>query len=97
MDNRTSSNERAAMLASIQAPHRFGQVGYGIILAAFVIALVNSQLPEPNGVVGSLLQPLIFVGIGGLLYHIGQHLHALHKNVIRMAMMEGGTPSQEVE
>lgn len=85
------------MLETIRAPHRLGQVGYGIILAAFVIALVNSQLPEPNKVVGSLLQPLIFVGIGGLLYHIGQHLHALHKNVIRMAMMESGTRSEEVE
>ncbi len=84
------------MLASIKAPHRFGQVGYGIILAAFVIALVNSQLPEPNKVVGSLLQPLIFVGIGGLLYHIGQHLHALHENIIRMAMMESDTLSEEV-
>jgi hypothetical protein len=96
MNNRINSNERLSMLESITAPHRFGQVGYGIILAAFVIALVNSQLPVPNKVVGSLLQPLIFVGIGGLLYHIGQHLHALHENIIRMAMMESDTPSEDV-
>ena len=97
MNSRTSSSEQASMLASIRAPHRLGQIGYGIILAAFVIAVVNSLLPEPNRVVGSLLQPLIFVGIGGLLYHIGQHLHALHENVIRMAMMESDIPSDEVD
>ena len=97
MNNRTSSSEQDSMLKSIRAPHRLGQVGYGIVLAAFVIALVNSQLPEPNRVVGSLLQPLIFVGIGSLLYHIGQHVHALHVNVIRMAMMESGPPSEEVD
>jgi hypothetical protein len=97
MNNRTSSSEQVSMLKSIRAPHRLGQVGYGIVLAAFVIALVNSLLPEPNKLVGSLLQPLIFVGIGSLLYHIGQHVHALHVNVIRMAMMERGTRSEEVD
>jgi hypothetical protein len=97
MNNRTISNEQVSILESIRAPHRLGQIGYGIILAAFVIALVNSLLPEPNKLVGSLLQPLIFVGIGGLLYHIGQHLHALHLNIIRMAMMDRGNPSGEVD
>jgi hypothetical protein len=97
MNNRTSSSEQISMFESIRAPHRLGQVGYGIILAAFVIAVVNSLLPEPNRVVGSLLQPLIFVGIGGLLYHIGQHLHALHLNVIRMVMMDSNTPSEKVD
>jgi hypothetical protein len=102
MNHRSSSSERVSMLESIRAPHtiaphRLGQVGYGIILAAFVIALANSLLPEPNRVVGSLLQPLIFVGIGSLLYHIGQHVHALHENVIRMAMMDRDSPSEEVD
>jgi hypothetical protein len=92
-----SSSEKVSMFHSISAPHRLGQVGYGIVLFAFVIALVNSQLPEPNKVVGSLLQPLIFVGIASLLYHIGQHVHVLHKNAIRMAMMESGSSSEEAD
>lgn len=97
MNNRSSSTERDSMLNSIRTPHRLGQVGYGIVLASFAIALVNSQLPEPNKVIAALLQPLIFVGIGSLLYHIGQHVHALHSNVIRMATMQGGASSEDVK
>lgn len=97
MTNPTNSSQRNPVMMSKKAPHRLGQVGYGIVIAAFIIAVVNSQLAEPNRVVGSLLLPLIFVGIGGLLYHIGQHLHALHLNVIRMAMMEDHSPSTEAD
>lgn len=97
MNNRSSTTERVSMLKSIRAPHRLGQVGFGIVLASFVIAVANAQLPEPNKLVATSLQPLIFVGIGGLLYHIGQHVHALHENVIRMATMEGRSSSEEAE
>ena len=86
MTGDTSPSDVGSTFHSTRAPHRLGQIGFAIVLIAFVIALVNSQLPEPNMVVGSLLQPLIFVGIASLLYHIGQHVHALHENVIRMAM-----------
>ena len=97
MKARTSTSETAKMFQSIRAPHRLGQVGFGIVLAAFFIALVNSLLPSPTKVVGSLLQPLIFVGIAGLLYHIGQHVHVLHENAIHMAMMESDSPTEEAD
>ena len=38
------------------------------------------------------LQPFIFVGLGLLLYHIGQHVHAMNQNVI---LMVGGMDSAE--
>ena len=97
MEARIRTSETAPMFQSIQAPHRLGQIGFGIVLAAFIIALVNILLPSPNKVVGSMLQPLIFVGIASLLYHIGQHLHMLHMNVIRMARMESGSPTEEAD
>ena len=97
MNIEAPSRMRDQMLGSIRAPHRLGQVGYGIILASFAIAVVNALLPEPSKLVSTLLQPLIFVGIGGLLYHIGQHVHALHSNVIRMAMLDRAVSSNQAE
>ena len=38
------------------------------------------------------LQPFIFVGLGLLLYHVGQHVHAMNQNVI---LMVRGTVSGE--
>jgi hypothetical protein len=97
MKDRTISSEQFSMVKSAKAPHLLGKVGFGVILVSFAIAVVNAQLPEPSKVISALLQPLIFVGIGSLLYHIGQHLHALHQNVIRMAMMEDDARTKEMD
>ena len=63
-------------------------MGYDIVLFAFVVTVVNALLPEPNPFVAKILMPFIFVGVASLLYHIGQHVHAMHQNALRMIMME---------
>ena len=83
------------MLDSTRAPHFLGQIGFTIILLAFAAALINVLLPSPIQAIGMVQQPLIFVGIGGLLYHIGQHVHVLHKGAIHMAMMSSEKSNQD--
>ena len=72
-------------LANIQAPWIAGVVGLSIIGGAFLISIVNASIDTPNKFVSMTLQPFIFVGLGLLLYHIGQHVHALNQNAIFMA------------
>ncbi len=85
---RGESEQYSELLKSARAPHRLGLVGYGIVLFAFVVSVVNPLLPEPNAFVARILMPFIFVGVASLLYHIGQHVHAMHQNALRMIMME---------
>lgn len=88
-------NNANELLRSIKAPYLFGLVGYGIVLAAFVLAVINALMPEPNAFLGKIIMPLIFVGLASLLYHIGQHVHAMHANAIRMLTMGGPLISEE--
>lgn len=83
------------LLKSIKAPTMLGLIGYGIVLAAFVLAVINFLLPTPIAFIQAILQPLIFVGIASLLYHIGQHVHALHVNAIRMITMGGSQAAED--
>ena len=71
-------------LARVQAPWVSGTLGLAIIFVAFGVSLVNALLKTPNTFLSMTLQPLIFVGMGLLLYHIGLHVHAVHQNVILM-------------
>ena len=82
------SEQYSELLKSTRAPHRLGIVGYGIVVFAFLVSIVNTLLPEPNAFVSKNLMPFIFVGIASLLYHIGQHVHAVHQNALRMIAME---------
>ena len=82
------SEQVSELLKSAKAPHRLGIVGYGIVVFAFLVSIVNALLPEPNAFVAKILMPFIFVGIASLLYHIGQHVHAVHQNALRMIAME---------
>ena len=41
--------------------------------------------------------PLIFVGLASLLYHIGQHVHALHANALRMIAMDQDPSEKQPE
>ncbi|WP_224450571.1 hypothetical protein [Haloprofundus salilacus] len=65
---------------------RFVKAGLGVILAAFVLAAVV-LLPQNTdslaSAVEALLMPLIFVGMGLLLFGIGMHLHLMHMNLVR--------------
>ena len=95
MNDQYKSENMVDMLNSAKAPHLLGQIGFAIILLAFAAALINALLPSPIQTIGMVQQPLIFVGIGGLLYHIGQHVHVLHKGAIHMAMMSSDKSNQD--
>lgn len=65
---------------------RFVKAGLGVIVSAFVLAVVG-RLPYNLGSVASavdaVLLPLIFVGMGLLLFGIGMHLHLMHLNLVK--------------
>ncbi|QFU84339.1 hypothetical protein [Natronorubrum aibiense] len=65
---------------------RFSRTGLGVIVLAFLIAVIG-RLPQNLESVGSainaILLPLIFVGMGLLLYAIGMHLHLMHLNLVK--------------
>ena len=85
---REDESSQSEILKSIEVPSRLGRVGYGIVLVAFLLAAINALLPSPIAILGAVLQPFIFVGIASLLYHIGQHVHVMHQNAVRMILME---------
>jgi hypothetical protein len=82
------------VLKSTKAPQKFGIIGYAIVLVAFAVAVINALVPEPYPVVASLLMPFIFVGNASLLYHIGQHVHAMHQNALMMIAVQSSTSQQ---
>jgi tellurite resistance protein TehA-like permease len=65
---------------------RFSRAGLAVIVLAFLIAALG-RLPRNLESVGSaidaVLLPLIFVGMGLLLYAIGMHLHLMHLNLVK--------------
>ena len=71
-------------LASARAPWLTGIAGLSIIVIAFLISIVNASIDTPNTFISMTLQPFIFVGVGLLLYHVGQHVHVVNQNVILM-------------
>ena len=79
-------------LANIEAPRIAGIAGLSIIVGGFLISIVNASIDTPNTFISMTLQPFIFVGLGLLLYHIGQHVHAMNQNAL---LMVGGTGSAE--
>lgn len=85
---RGESDQYSELLKYARAPHWFGLVGFGIVIFAFLVSIVNALLPEPNVFVVKILMPFIFFGVASLLYHMGQHVHAMHQNALRMIMME---------
>ena len=95
------SEKAVDLLKSAKAPRWLGLAGYGIVVFAFLVSIVNALLPEPNAFVGKILMPFIFVGVASLLYHIGQHVHAMHQNALRMILMEreraGEMPEQVMD
>lgn len=64
--------------------------GLAVILSAFLLAVID-LLPTLTGrlsaILDAILMPLIFVGIGLLLFGIGRHLHLLHLNLVRQLQM----------
>lgn len=89
------SEKDVELLKSAKAPRWLGLVGYGIVISAFLVSVVNALLTEPNVFVTKILMPFIFVGVASLLYHIGQHVHAMHQNALRMILMEKKRPGEK--
>jgi hypothetical protein len=83
--NRQSADQLAQQkLANITAPRFTGIAGLSIIVVGFLISIVNASIDTPSMFISMTLQPFIFVGLGLLLYHIGQHVHAMNQNAILM-------------
>ncbi|WP_135806048.1 hypothetical protein [Halorussus marinus] len=78
----------------IQRVGRYSRVvktGLGVILAAFGLSVVGRlpyNLDSIPSAVDAILLPLIFVGMGLLLFGIGMHLHLLHLNLVKQLRME---------
>lgn len=65
---------------------RFVRAGLGVILGAFglaVVGLLPGNLDSVASAVDAVLLPLIFVGMGLLLFGIGMHLHLMHLNLVK--------------
>lgn len=65
---------------------RFVKLGLGIIVGAFLLSVVGrlpANLESIPSAVNAILLPLIFVGMGLLLFGIGMHLHLMHLNLVK--------------
>ena len=65
---------------------RFVRAGLGVIIGAFLLAVITllpNNLDSVSSAVNAILLPLIFVGMGLLLFGIGMHLHLMHLNLVR--------------
>jgi len=84
MNSQSVEQSAQQKLASARAPWLTGIAGLSIIVIGFLISIVNASIDTPNTFISMTLQPFIFVGLGLLLYHIGQHVHVMNQNVILM-------------
>ena len=80
---------------------RFSRAGLGVIVLAFLIAVIGrlpQNLESVDSAINAILLPLIFVGMGLLLYAIGMHLHLMHLNLVKQIRKsevgEGDTPNE---
>jgi len=65
---------------------RFVKAGLGVIITAFVLAVVGllpANLDSVSSALDAILLPMIFVGMGLLLFGIGMHLHLMHLNLVK--------------
>ena len=83
---------------------RFVKAGLGVIVGAFLLALAGRlpyNLDSVPGAVNAVLLPLIFVGMGLLLFGIGMHLHLMHLNLVQQLRkrqsQNGETDTQDSE
>lgn len=85
-DGSMSTEDIEARIRQVGRYSQFVKAGLGVILAAFVLAVVGrlpGNLDSLSSAVGSILLPMIFVGMGLLLFGIGMHLHLMHLNLVK--------------
>ncbi|MDS0260076.1 hypothetical protein NDI56_11795 [Haloarcula sp. S1CR25-12] len=90
-DDTTSTAEIENRMQQLGRYSQFVKAGLGVILGAFLLAVVvllPANLDAATAAVDAILLPLIFVGMGLLLFGIGMHLHLLHLNLVRQLRKE---------
>ena len=83
--NSLSTTEIENRIQKVGRYSRFVKAGLGVIVGAFLLALVGRlpyNLDTIPSAVNAVLLPLIFVGMGLLLFGIGMHLHLMHLNLV---------------
>lgn len=78
------STYKEYLLADTKTCYRYLQAGLGVILATFVAGLVVLGAPAWQSVYDVLVMPMLFIGLGLLLFGVGTHLHIMHLNVMEM-------------
>lgn len=76
------------------------RIGFAIIVTAFLLAVFTvlpANFDTIAEAVDSILLPLIFVGIGLLLFVIAKHLHLLHLNLILQLRKQSDQTEQNAE
>ena len=83
--NSLSTTEIEDRIQQVGRYSRFVKAGLGVIIGAFLLTLVGrlpDNLDTVPSAVNAVLLPLIFVGMGLLLFGIGMHLHLMHLNLV---------------
>lgn len=99
-DGSVSVEQIEARIQQIGRYSRFLKAGLGVIIGAFLLAIivrVPSNLDSVSSVIDAILLPLIFVGMGLLLFGIGLHLHLMHLNLVKQLQMSQDPGSQPPE
>ncbi|WP_415382369.1 hypothetical protein [Halosimplex sp. TS25] len=100
-EDSTDTAEIEERLEQVGRYSTFVKAGLGVILGAFALAvgvLLPANLDTVAGAVDAVLLPLIFVGMGLLLFGIGMHLHLMHLNLVRQLRKgsdEDSSPSED--
>ncbi len=84
-DESTSTNQIEERLQQLGKYSRFVRAGLAVIVGAFLLAVITllpNNLDSVSSAVNAILLPLIFVGMGLLLFGIGMHLHLMHLNLV---------------
>ena len=84
-DSGLTSTEIESRIEQVGKYVRLVKSGFGVIVGAFLLALVGRlpyNLDSVPSAVDAVLLPLIFVGMGLLLFGIGMHLHLMHLNLV---------------
>lgn len=96
MSRETTPHSQEEIEDRIQRVGRYSsavRAGFIVIVSAFVLTLggvLPANLDSVSAAIESILLPLIFVGLGLILYGIGMHLHLMHLNLVRQLQPESG-------
>lgn len=87
---------RFDLLTDTKTCYRYLQAGVAVIVGTFLVALVALVSGPVHEVYDVLVMPLLFIGLGLLLFGVGTHLHIMHLNVVRMMEMDDETNDEEI-